>query len=296
MTDDQQYANAGSRVVKVSAGETIIREGDLGDTAYTIIEGEVQVWKWSPVSPMELARLGPGAIFGEMSLVDEKPRSATITALTDSKLKVMPRGEFLDGFKNDPGFAASLLRVLLERLRETGMKLGHAQDCGRQILEATTSTQLDCQKNDIPSVLPTMSNLPPVRISIHGLTDVARHSLPVNPYLIHKLPFRIGRGSEDKLANNDLDLSDFEPYQVSLNHLLVFQEIKDGEHFGEVGLFDRGSHSGSWLNDSPLGGLVTDDKALYLGCGDSELVLGLQDSLFRFRISVQSQFDQGEFN
>lgn len=122
-----QLPCAGSREIQLAAGETLIREGELGDTAYCIVSGEVRVWKRGGAGEIELARLGPGATFGEMSIVDEKPRSASITTLCDTRLKDLKRAQFLDSFQHDPDFATSLLRVLFERLRETGAKLTELQ-------------------------------------------------------------------------------------------------------------------------------------------------------------------------
>src|SRR4029434_16810 len=64
------------------AGEVIVQENDLGETAYLIEQGQVEVSKELDGQHVHLAYLGAGAIFGEMSMIDEKPRSATVTAVT----------------------------------------------------------------------------------------------------------------------------------------------------------------------------------------------------------------------
>ncbi len=64
-------------------GDIIIREGENDTGAYKIIEDEVEVSIRSESSDIKLATLGKGAIFGEMSLIDQKPHSATVTALTE---------------------------------------------------------------------------------------------------------------------------------------------------------------------------------------------------------------------
>lgn len=289
-----QHPCAGSREVLLAAGDTLIHEGELGDTAYCIIEGEVKVWKQSESGAVELARLGPGAIFGEMSIVDEKPRSASITALTTTKLKELKRTQFLESFQHDPEFATSLLRVLFERLRETGAKLTQLQQipslsgaaASRSSFEGSTATAASQAPSDIVSDTPRTPSQAQLMVTLEGLTEPAREALPANPYRIDQLPCRIGRLSDDKLAYNDLVLPDFEPYQVSVNHLLIFSERRSGDAYGRIGIFDRGSSRGSWLNGVQLGGLMADDNATYLELGESELVLGDQDSIFRFRILV----------
>ena len=111
--------------VAVKAGELLVCEGEFSDRAYQVLEGKVRVWKISSASAgcVELAQLGPGQIFGEMALVDEKPRSASVSALTDARLKVLRRSEFLQSFRSDPDFAAALLSALTERLREASARL-----------------------------------------------------------------------------------------------------------------------------------------------------------------------------
>ena len=108
-------------------GEVLIHEGEFGDTAYCIVSGEVLVSKAAEHGQIELARLGPGSIIGEMSIVDEKPRSALVHALCPTSVKCIRRSEFLNSFQDDPEFAASLLKVLFERLRDTGARLAELQ-------------------------------------------------------------------------------------------------------------------------------------------------------------------------
>lgn len=117
---------------------------------------------------------------------------------------------------------------------------------------------------------------------LEGLTQPGREALPCNPFVIERLPCRIMRTSTDQLAYNDLMLPDFEPYQISVNHRLIFQEKRGGSNQGRIGIFDRGSSRGSWRNDCPLAGLMDDDTATFIEGGSGDLVLGGQDSLFRY--------------
>lgn len=59
--------------------------------------------------------------------------------------------------------------------------------------------------------------------------------------MIDQLPFRIGSQANDPLANNDLSLNDFEHFQVSIHHLLIFMEILQASSECRIGVFDRGS-------------------------------------------------------
>ena len=281
--DGQTLCN-GIEHLELVEGEVLIQEGDLGDTAYCIISGEVLVSKAAEHGQIELARLGPGSIIGEMSIVDERPRSASVHALCPTSVKCIRRSDFLNSFRDDPEFAASLLKVLLERLRETGSRLAELQQARPLPFEPCQSAPDSQPSSASADLLPAQSL--DCSIVLEGLTNPARESLPSNPLMIDRLPFRIGRETNDPLANNDLSLIDFEPYQVSIHHLLIFQEQSPGGGGGRIGVFDRGSAQGTWINGSPLGGLMADENATYLDPGEVELVIGSQDSLFRYRLSI----------
>ena len=284
--DDQALCD-GNEYLDLAEGDVLINEGDAGDAAYCVVTGEVLVWKASEFGPIELARLGPGAIFGEMSVVDEKPRSASVRALCSTRVKCIRRSQFLDSFENDPDFAASLLKILLERLRETGARLAElGQDSS--LLIAPDQPSEAAPLPSVPLGLAPAQALDRL-IVLEGMTTPAREALPSNPFVIDHLPFRIGRQTNDPLANNDLSLNDFEPFQVSIHHLLIFMEIAQASSGGRIGVFDRGSAQGSWINGSPLGGLMANENATYLDEGEVDLVIGSQDSVFRYRLTISSK-------
>src|SRR5882724_2176736 len=104
---------------RYEAGEVIIQENDLGETAYVINEGQVEVSKELDGHKVHLAYLGAGETFGEMSMIDEKPRSATVTAVTAVVVSEIRRDDFFASFQSDPNVALPLLKILFERLRES---------------------------------------------------------------------------------------------------------------------------------------------------------------------------------
>lgn len=81
---------------RYQAGEVIIQENDLGETAYVITQGQVEVSKELQGQKVHLAYLGSGETFGEMSMIDEKPRSATVTAVTETVLSELRRDDFFN--------------------------------------------------------------------------------------------------------------------------------------------------------------------------------------------------------
>jgi CRP-like cAMP-binding protein len=120
-------------------GEIVVREGDLGDSLYLILEGEAEVFKSPPgVSSRDsketrLALLGPGEFFGEMTLVEPTARSATVRCLTSARLIRLSHATLVRELERDPKLLAPILiaiiRALSQRLRTTseilvGLKSG----------------------------------------------------------------------------------------------------------------------------------------------------------------------------
>lgn len=98
--------------------ETIVREGSTGGWLYIIIEGQVSVLKSAHGKSTELARLHPGDSFGEMSLIDQELRSATVVANTDCMMLRLSE----QACWKDPASSAkiyrNIARILSRRLRD----------------------------------------------------------------------------------------------------------------------------------------------------------------------------------
>src|SRR5918992_4613763 len=99
-------------------GEVIFHENDRGDAAYIIERGRVAVTKLLNGRSVTLATLSAGEPFGEMSMIDDKPRSATVTAIESTAVREIPREGFFRSLQTNPDVALGLLKVLFERLRE----------------------------------------------------------------------------------------------------------------------------------------------------------------------------------
>ncbi len=110
---------------KLRKGHALFREGDEGEEMFLVREGTVLVSK-SVTGKVEqvLARFGPGDFFGEMSLFDQSPRSATIQAETDTALLALDRDDVNALIEVNPRAAAAffqgLVQVFIERLRASG--------------------------------------------------------------------------------------------------------------------------------------------------------------------------------
>jgi serine/threonine protein phosphatase PrpC len=109
------------------AGDTLIREGELGDDMFVLLSGAVQLHKnGTPLSVMK-----KGAHFGEMALVDRAPRSASCIAEEASRVLLIHRQDFYELVKKEPSLSVKLLwsfvQVLAERLRRTTAELSGAR-------------------------------------------------------------------------------------------------------------------------------------------------------------------------
>src|SRR6266481_3556900 len=83
------------QTVKFNAGDTILSEGEAGSTAFLIQAGSVEVSIGAGDNAKSVGTLGTGNVFGEMSLIDPGPRSATVKAVTDTECIVTTYDEFI---------------------------------------------------------------------------------------------------------------------------------------------------------------------------------------------------------
>ncbi len=102
------------------AGEAIVKEGDEGVGFYLIASGKVSVTRGGT----QLNTLGAGDFFGEMALLDNHRRSATVTATEPTECIVVHRADFVAELRANPDLAIDLLALMSRRLRELDEKLG----------------------------------------------------------------------------------------------------------------------------------------------------------------------------
>ena len=107
-------------------GARVVREGDIGDTFYVILEGEAKVVSGSGRT---LHRLRPGEFFGEISLLDGGPRTASVVADTQLTMLALPRAGFLRAIELEPAVGVKLLAYVATMLRR-------ARTLGRGVIRA----------------------------------------------------------------------------------------------------------------------------------------------------------------
>jgi signal transduction histidine kinase len=108
-----------ARERKVPAGQNIFKEGDKGDGIYVVKDGLVEITvSLTQNNRRVFAQVPPGELFGEMAVLELKPRSATATAAQDSVVYFIPREELLAMVERSPTLSLELLREISQRLRE----------------------------------------------------------------------------------------------------------------------------------------------------------------------------------
>lgn len=104
--------------VEFDVGQTIFKEGDLGEALYLILEGKVRIHR----GDQTLAEIGEKECFGEMSILDSEPRSATVTALSDLVAIKIQREDFGEILASKSEIARGIITVLTSRLRKANKR------------------------------------------------------------------------------------------------------------------------------------------------------------------------------
>ncbi|MBC7657265.1 MAG: DUF1003 domain-containing protein [Frankiaceae bacterium] len=125
LTDDDLQALGGTlRRRPFAAGSMVFSQGDLGDSMYIVESGDINIHLPGDASlRISLKDIARGEYFGELALFDEKPRSASALATTETVLLELQRGTLADYLERRPQVAMAILRTMSERLRETNTML-----------------------------------------------------------------------------------------------------------------------------------------------------------------------------
>jgi CRP-like cAMP-binding protein len=119
--DSKRLADYGFIVTK-AANTVLLKEKDTSKEMYFILEGEVKV----TVGNTEIATIGPGQFFGEMSMVDGLPRSATVATTTECRLIEIDAKNFETIIRAEPSIAVRLLETVIKRFRAQNEILSQA--------------------------------------------------------------------------------------------------------------------------------------------------------------------------
>lgn len=180
LTAEQREALAAEATLRDYAPETyIIHEGAQGQSFYIVKSGRVLIYKWLHGEPVELTRYGPGAFFGEMALIEDTVRSASVRAETPVEVLEITRVGFKRLLSRNPDVAFAVMREMSERLRQTDHRLvEYLLNKNEELLEAQ-----DKLRRSYESMLIALSNALDLRD-----TETEGHSVRVA-----KIAVRIGR-------------------------------------------------------------------------------------------------------
>ncbi len=113
MTNGEMISHAGGDVVSIAKDETIFLHGSIGTHMYVVLDGQIEI----RIGDRVVDVVSPGQFFGEMALVDERPRAGTAIARTKGSLLRIDSKQFLKLVRESPDFALKLLRVVVGRVR-----------------------------------------------------------------------------------------------------------------------------------------------------------------------------------
>ena len=111
--DPAQLFRQDSTVLGIAPGDFLFREGETGDKMYVLLQGNADVM----VGELVVEVAGPGALVGEMALIDDSPRTASVVAKTPCRFAQIDRRRFHFLVQQTPHFATHVIKTLADRLR-----------------------------------------------------------------------------------------------------------------------------------------------------------------------------------
>lgn len=112
-----------AKLIRLERDQLLLQEGATSTCMYWIQKGQLVVSKTSANGEIVLGHLGSGELVGEISFLDNQPRSASVKALTDCELLEIPQDAIENIFKTQPKWLEILVKTLAERLRKTNSKI-----------------------------------------------------------------------------------------------------------------------------------------------------------------------------
>jgi CRP-like cAMP-binding protein len=251
-------------------GQILFKEGDPSDGVFRLLRGTVEVVRELDGDLILLGTVGAGQLVGEMGVVENQPRNATVRAASDVEAEFLNPTEFLDQIASSPQAARELIQRLSQRLREADERI--VKDERRR---GRANENLD-EADDQTAV----SSAEHVHLAAANPWLQRQFDTPLG---LDHLPFVVGRrpipGEGQPLWQPDLMLDDTAPFRLSRNHFVI--EKRDGGYH----LRDLCSTLGTIVNGEPIGTHFRTDDAP-LRAGENEVVAGGVDSPFVFSVSI----------
>ncbi len=246
--------------------EILFREGAPSDSVCKILLGRVQVFKEDGKQEVMLGQIGSGEFVGEMGVIEDRPRSATVRAESDVTVEWIDKKEFLERVSRDSGTALQLLARMSERLASLNSAYSEA------VLSSQPSIEI---QEPQPPAQPTSSH-----IRIFADSPELEAALPATGLVIDADRFIVGRTPDSQEIvphlSVDLALADAVPYRLSRAHFAILR-TQEG-----ILVRDLDSQLGTQVNNKYLGRHFGQDGTMLMR-GENLIVAGGVDSHFRFR-------------
>ncbi len=258
---------------KFPVGKLIFKEGDSGEEAYQVLSGSVEIFIEEDGQKLVLATLGKGEIFGEMAMVENRPRSASARAIEETSVEVICRHDFEKVLAGGGRQVVPYLTTIFERLRVTNDRLLAALNQLNELEPSKKTRRRSAYSFEEPDMV----------VQVEPDSEELRRQTSLQSRVVRHFPFQFGRRGElagtESLIKNQLLVADRAPYRVSRQHCVLEVGV-DG-----VFVVDRSSKLGTLVNGIHIGGASRESR-VRLTLGENTLVLGGVDSQVRFKLTV----------
>ena len=171
-------------------GEVVVGEGMRSRTMYVIQSGKVKVVRSYGGKEMELAILGEGDIFGEMSLFDASPRSATVVVVGEARILAIEHEGLLKRIKTDPTLAFRIIKQMSQRVRDLNSRLTSAQklidEANNELLclgDNKGDNKVVSNKDEESKLSSILSNVSQIRNELQNLKEIVTQvDMPLSTY------------------------------------------------------------------------------------------------------------------
>jgi CRP/FNR family cyclic AMP-dependent transcriptional regulator len=251
---------------RFAPGDILFRQGDPSDHVVLVRSGQAEVLREVGEDFILLGTAHEGEFLGELGILDERPRSATVRAASTLEVELISRQSFLERVSGDPQLAQKLLVRMSARLRDVEDMLANLHAASAEAKErghAATKTN------------------PAIRLE--ATTYAAMLYIGSEPIRITGLPYVVGRtgeiGEPPMARRPDLEIPDPKPYRLSRQHFCIMSED------GTVQARDLNSELGTIVNEVPLGHDFAQDR-IALRRGENVVVAGGRGSPYAFTVTL----------
>ena len=212
LSDEQldRLLESGARL-SLETSETLMVEGSQPEAFYVVLEGEVEILKRSGNRDVVIAVNGPCSILGEISLIEDAPRTASVRAAKPCKFLKISRETFYDLIYGNPTAAVALLRTVMKRLRDTEVMLSQQEKLASLgTLAAGLAHELNNPAAAAGSSASQLRKTINTWLSARAELDSLHLETSLNDQILNRLLDDIARNTQDSLFSDPLQRSDTE--------------------------------------------------------------------------------------